>query len=69
MLDNKYLKKDLKLFWFATGTEDFLIDTSRASVKMLKKHGFKPAYKETDGGHTWAKWRDYLLEFTPELFN
>lgn len=68
MLDNSDLKKGLKLIWFATGTEDFLIETTRASVKMLNKHGFKPVYKETDGGHTWAKWRDYLVEFTPELF-
>jgi enterochelin esterase-like enzyme len=68
MLDNSDLKKGLKLIWFATGKEDFLIDTTRASVQMLKNHGFSPVYKETDGGHTWAKWRDYLLEFTPELF-
>lgn len=68
MLDNSELKKDLKLIWFATGKEDFLIETTRASVEMLKKHGFSPVYKESDGGHTWAKWRDYLVEFTPELF-
>jgi enterochelin esterase-like enzyme len=68
MLDNNEIKKDLKLLWFATGKEDFLIDTTKASVEMLKKHGFSPVYKETDGGHTWAKWRDYLLEFTPQLF-
>ncbi|MBN1904509.1 MAG: esterase [Deltaproteobacteria bacterium] len=68
MLDNSDMKKGLKLIWFATGKEDFLIETTRASVEMLNKHGFSPVYNETDGGHTWAKWRDYLVEFTPELF-
>jgi enterochelin esterase-like enzyme len=68
MLDNQNLKKGLKLLWFATGAEDFLIETTRSTVEMLKKHGFSPAYKETGGGHTWANWRDYLNEFAPQLF-
>lgn len=68
MLDNKKLKKGLNLLWFATGTEDFLIQTTRDTVDMLKKHGFSPVYKETGGGHTWANWREYLNEFTPQLF-
>ncbi|MFC1841185.1 alpha/beta hydrolase-fold protein [Thermodesulfobacteriota bacterium] len=68
MLDNKDLKKGLKLLWFATGSEDFLIQTTRETVEMLKKHGFSPVYKETGGGHTWANWREYLNEFAPQLF-
>jgi len=68
-LDNADLKKGLKLVWFATGTEDFLIGTSRATVDMLKKHGFDVVFKETEGAHTWINWRNYLNEFTPQLFN
>ena len=68
MLDNRDLKKGLELLWFATGSEDFLIETTRSTVEMLKKHGFSPVYKETGGGHTWANWRDYLNEFAPQLF-
>ena len=68
MLDNQDLKKGLELLWFATGSEDFLIETTRSTVEMLKKHGFSPVYKETGGGHTWANWRDYLNEFAPQLF-
>jgi enterochelin esterase-like enzyme len=67
-LDNAELKKGLKLVWFATGTEDFLIETSRASVAMLKKHGFDVVFKETSGAHTWINWRNYLNEFAPQLF-
>jgi enterochelin esterase family protein len=67
-LDDARLKKGLDLFWFATGTGDFLIETSRATVAMLKKHGFNVVFQETEGAHTWTKWRDYLNEFAPQLF-
>jgi len=68
VLDDAEAKKGIKLVWFATGREDFLVATSRATVEMLKKHGFDVVYKETDGAHTWINWRNYLSEFTPQLF-
>jgi len=68
VLDNAELKKGLKLVWFATGKEDSLVTTSRATVEMLKKHGFEVVYQETDGAHTWINWRNYLNEFAPQLF-
>jgi enterochelin esterase-like enzyme len=68
MLDNPKLKKDLKLLWFSTGTDDFLMDRTRSTVAMLKKHGFEPVFRESTGGHTWLNWRNYLIEFTPSLF-
>ena len=37
-LKNDGLKKDLKLVWFATGKDDFLIETSRATVDLFKKY-------------------------------
>jgi len=35
---------------------------------MLKKHGFEVTYKETEGGHTWINWREYLHDFAQHLF-
>jgi enterochelin esterase family protein len=67
-LDDPALKKELKLVWFATGKDDFLIDTSRATVAMLEKHGFDVTFKETAGAHTWTNWREYLNEFATLLF-
>ncbi len=67
-LEDAELKKGLELLWFATGKEDFLIDTTRRTVDVLRKHGFRVFFKETDGGHTWINWRDYLNEFAPQLF-
>jgi len=67
-LDNPELKKGLKLVWFATGKEDFLLRTSQATVEMLRKHQFEVVYHETPGAHTWANWRDYLQQFAALLF-
>ena len=67
-LKDPQLKKEVKLIWFATGREDFLIETSRATVDLIRKYGFDVQFKETDGGHTWINWRQYLNEFAPLLF-
>jgi enterochelin esterase-like enzyme len=67
-LDNPALKKGLKLLWFGTGKDDFLLTTTKATLELLKKHGFAPVFRESDGGHTWLNWRDYLVEFAPQLF-
>jgi enterochelin esterase family protein len=67
-LDNAAAKKGLKVLWFATGVEDQLMPTTKNTVELLKKHGFTPVMKESPGGHTWLNWRNYLIEFAPQLF-
>ena len=67
-LDNAALKKGTKLIWLSTGVDDGLITSSKATADILKKHGFSPIFKESQGAHTWLNWRDYLNEFAPQLF-
>ena len=67
-LSSPSMKKGLKLFWFSTGKDDFLLNNTIATVDLFKKHGFTPVYKESAGGHTWLNWRDYLNAFAPQLF-
>lgn len=67
-LDDAALKPGLELLWFATGHDDFLLKSSQDTVAILKKHGFQVQYTETDGGHWWKNWRNYLHEFAPLLF-
>ena len=67
-LDNPALKKGLKLVWFSTGKDDGLLSTSKATVEMLKQHGFDVVFEESPGAHTWINWRNYLNEFAPKLF-
>jgi enterochelin esterase family protein len=68
VLDDAALRKGLKLFWFGTGKDDFLLKTTQQTVAMFKKHGFDVKYDETEGAHTWLVWREYLQGFVPQLF-
>jgi enterochelin esterase-like enzyme len=68
-LDNAAARRGVKLLWFSTGKDDFVMDTTRSSVALLKKHGFSPVFVESEGGHTWMNWRDYLSAFAPQLFH
>ena len=68
VLDNASAKRGLKLFWFSTGVDDGLMATTKSTVELFSKHGFSPVFKESPGGHTWLNWRNYLAEFTPQLF-
>jgi enterochelin esterase-like enzyme len=68
ILDDPAMKKGLKLFWFGTGKDDFLVKSSQQTVEMFKKHGFDVKYDETEGAHTWLVWREYLRGFVPQLF-
>jgi enterochelin esterase-like enzyme len=61
-------RKGLKLLWFATGSDDFLLKQSRDTVELFKKSGTTPVFRETSGGHTWINWQLYLNEFAPQLF-
>jgi enterochelin esterase-like enzyme len=67
-LDNADLKKGLRLVWFGCGKDDFLVQTSKATVEMLKGHKFDVVTRDSAGGHTWINWREYLNEFAPLLF-
>ncbi|HET6381880.1 MAG TPA: alpha/beta hydrolase-fold protein [Armatimonadota bacterium] len=67
-LDNAAQKNRLKVLWFKTGSDDFLLKTTQMTVDLLKRHGFHPVMEESTGGHTWLNWRNYLIEFAPMLF-
>jgi enterochelin esterase-like enzyme len=67
-LDNASLKKGTKLIWLSTGKDDGLIAATKSTVELLKKHGFEPVFIESPGAHSWFNWRNYLIEFTPQLF-
>jgi enterochelin esterase-like enzyme len=57
-----------KLYWIAVGKTDFLFDRVTAYRAKLDQMGFPYQYRESEGGHTWTNWRDYLSEFAPMLF-
>ena len=57
-----------KLYFVACGNTDFLFETSNKLDAALTEIGFPHTYYVTEGGHTWANWRDYLNTLAPLLF-
>lgn len=56
------------LYWIAIGTDDFLYKDNTAYRHQLDSAGYPYVYHETDGGHVWKNWRDYLAIFAAQLF-
>lgn len=67
-LQDPAYNKNKKLFWVAIGKDDFLMDANKKTLALFDKHQIKYQYKESEGGHTWVNWRQYLNEFAPTLF-
>lgn len=69
--DNTLLKQKnngYKLYWIGIGKTDFLFKNVTEYREKLDKIGMPYQYRESEGGHTWTNWRDYLSEFAPLLF-
>ncbi|GAA4409040.1 esterase family protein [Nibrella viscosa] len=67
-LQDPNFNKNKKLLLFQIGKDDFLMEANQKTLGLLNKHNIKYQYKETEGGHTWINWRQYLNEFAPMLF-
>jgi len=57
-----------KLYWIGMGKTDFLYKAGQEYRTRLDSLGMKYTYVESEGGHTWKNWRDYLSQFVPLLF-
>lgn len=70
-MDEKLLTQKnngLKLYWIAIGKEDRLITSVADFRKKLDGMQFPYTYVESERGHIWSNWRNYMLQFTPLLF-
>ncbi len=56
------------LYWIAIGKEDFLYEENQKFRSFLDANGFSYTYVESEGGHIWKNWRNYLCQFLPLLF-
>ena len=68
VLADPKLNDRIKLFWLATGKDDFILPATKGTLAILDRNRVKYTYKESEGGHTWPNWRAYLNEFVPKLF-
>jgi len=64
-MDNGY-----KLYWMGMGVDDMpmIYNGNRDFRKKMDDMGMKYVYVETEGGHTWNNWRNYLSIFAQLLF-
>lgn len=60
--------KAISLLWLAIGLDDFLLKPHRAFTDALAEGGVEFELYETEGAHTWSKWRQYLADLAPRLF-
>lgn len=57
-----------KLYWIGIGKTDFLYDQNTGLRRYLTEKGYPYEYLETEGGHIWRNWRDYLTIFAGKIF-
>lgn len=60
--------KEPALYWIAIGKDDFLYEDNVKFRELLDRNKFPYVYVESEGGHIWRNWRNYLTQFTPLLF-
>lgn len=60
---NPVANSRLQHLWIAIGEDDFLMDRNQTLLDSLKSEGVNHTYLETEGGHKWRLWRDYLAKF------
>lgn len=66
--DPKGANGQLHLLWIGCGTDDSLFPTSQSFSKFLDDAQVKHTFYKIPGAHTWIVWRQFLLEFAPQLF-
>ncbi len=57
-----------RLFWIGVGKADGVRESSLILKNYCKQKGYPVEYYESEGGHTWRNWRDYITIFAQKLF-
>lgn len=65
---SEQMNNGYELYWIAIGEEDFLYEQVANYRIKLDEMSMPYEYEETEGGHTWKNWRDYMTIFIPRLF-
>ncbi|MGO4270866.1 hypothetical protein AB4Z22_13625 [Paenibacillus sp. TAF58] len=60
VLDLKEKKSAIPAIYMACGTEDFLLDVNRRFHDFLVSEQVGHTYVESQGGHTWDFWNEYI---------
>jgi enterochelin esterase-like enzyme len=61
-------KEKVKLYWTGAGDIDMARKGTVALEDDVKSKGIPTSYKEIPGRHYWFLWRDFLVDFTSQIF-
>lgn len=64
----KFFDSSAPVYFIAIGKDDFLYDVNTQYRKELDSLNLPYIYEESNGGHEWSNWRQYLIKFLPMLF-
>lgn len=56
------------LYWIGMGKDDFLYKSGKQYTEKLDSLKMPYEYHESEGGHIWSNWRDYLIIFLQKIF-
>lgn len=57
-----------KLYWIGCGKTDGIMANSLLLKEYCEKNGYPVTFYESEGGHIWRNWREYLVIFVQKLF-
>ncbi|HEY3298464.1 MAG TPA: alpha/beta hydrolase-fold protein [Armatimonadota bacterium] len=66
--DMKQFNNQLKLLWIGCGKIDTFYPRNKEVSDVASAKGINSVWRDSDGGHSWVEWRDWLPEFLPRLF-
>lgn len=57
-----------KLYWIACGNTDGAMRNARLLYDYCEEKGYPASFYESEGGHIWRNWREYLTVFAQKIF-
>ena len=57
-----------KLYWIACGKTDGVMVNSLLLKEYCEEKGYPVSFYESEGGHIWRNWREYLTIFAQKIF-
>ena len=57
-----------KLYWIACGKTDGVMVNSLLLKEYCEQKGYPVSFYESEGGHIWRNWREYLTIFAQKIF-
>ena len=57
-----------KLYFIACGKTDFVLGGVNALRAYMDEKGYPYEWRESEGGHIWRNWRNYLVEYAQKIF-